>query len=299
MSIAPTRPMTESPLAFAREALAAARAAVDPYASKFSKRDYTRHQHLAVLALKQFLKTGYRGVVAYLRDRADLRGALGLTRVPHFTTVQKATARLKKRPRRPPDRHPGPAPADPGGGRCHRVRRPPGQPLLRPGPRPPHPPGALAEADRGDRRPDPPDPRRVRHPRAPAGRPQLVPAVRRAVEHTRIDALLADAGYDAEKNHATCRGKLGIRSTVIAPNWRGSRKWPKAKYRRQMVKRFRKRPRGARSRRVYAQRWQIESGFSRNKRLLGSALRATRWVNQKKELLLRTITHNLMLLAAL
>jgi hypothetical protein len=129
--------------------------------------------------------------------------------------------------------------------------------------------------------------------------PPLLPAVRRAVKHTRIDTLLADAGYDAEANHATCRGKLGVRSTAIALNWRGSRKWPKAKYRRQMVKRFRKRPRGARSRRVYAQRWQIESGSSRNKRLLGSAPRATRRVNQKKELLLRTITHNLMLLAAL
>jgi transposase len=129
--------------------------------------------------------------------------------------------------------------------------------------------------------------------------PQLLPAVRRAVKAAPIDTLLADAGYDAEKNHATSRERLGIRSTVIALNWRGSRKWPKAKYRRQMVNRFRKRPRGSRYHRVYTQRWQIESGFSRNKRLLGSALRATRWVNQKKELLLRTITHNLMLLAAL
>jgi hypothetical protein len=89
--------MTRSPLAVAREALAAARAALDPYASKFSKRDYTRHQHLAVLALKQFLRTDYRGVVAYLRDWSDLRAALGLAKVPHFTTVQKAAARLKKK----------------------------------------------------------------------------------------------------------------------------------------------------------------------------------------------------------
>jgi hypothetical protein len=31
---------------------------------------------------------------------------------------------------------------------------------------------------------------------------------------------------------------------------------------------------------------------------LGSALRARKWVNQKKEILMRVLTHNLMLLAA-
>ena len=128
--------------------------------------------------------------------------------------------------------------------------------------------------------------------------PHLVPAVRAAARNHPIDTVLADAGFDSEANHATRRGKLGVRSTVIASNRRGSRKRPKTEYRRQMVRRFRKRPRGSRPKRVYGQRWQVESVFSRNKRLLGSALRATRWVNQKKELLLRVITHNLMLLAA-
>ena len=113
-----------------------------------------------------------------------------------------------------------------------------------------------------------------------------------------IDTLLGDAAYDSEENHATPRQELGIRSTVIPLNWRGSRKWPKTKYRRQMVRRFRRKPRGSRSKRVYGQRWQVESGFSRSKRRLGSALRATKWVNQKNEILLRVITHNLMLLAA-
>jgi transposase len=65
-----------------------------------------------------------------------------------------------------------------------------------------------------------------------------------------------------------------------------------------MVRRFRKKPRGSRHRRVYGQRWQAESGFSRNKRLLGSALRARKWPDQKREILLRVLTHNLMLLAA-
>ncbi len=88
--------MTDSPLAFARQALAVARAALPAYSSKFSKRTFTRHQHAAILAVKLFLKTNYRGVVAYLRDWSDLRAVLGLARVPHFTTLQKAHARLKK-----------------------------------------------------------------------------------------------------------------------------------------------------------------------------------------------------------
>ncbi len=76
------------------------------------------------------------------------------------------------------------------------------------------------------------------------------------------------------------------------------RKWPKTRYRRQMVKRFRKKPRGSRHKRVYGQRWQAESAFSRHKRLLGSALRAKSDESRERECRLRVLTHNLMLLAA-
>ena len=103
--------MTDSPLAFAGQALEAARAALPPYSSKFSKRTFTRHQHAAILAVKLFLRTDYRGVAAYLRDWSDLRDALGLKKVPHFTTLQKAHARLEKKtptPCRPPPRPPRP-----------------------------------------------------------------------------------------------------------------------------------------------------------------------------------------------
>lgn len=89
--------MTRSPLAFTRAALQVARAALPAYSSKFSKRDFTRHQHVAILTLKTFLKTTYRGIVALLHDWSDLRNALGLKKVPHFTTLQKACAALKKK----------------------------------------------------------------------------------------------------------------------------------------------------------------------------------------------------------
>lgn len=130
---------------------------------------------------------------------------------------------------------------------------------------------------------------------------QFKPAARAAAGRCPIDTLLGDKAYDAEPYHAYAREVLGIRSTVI-PAYRrgrkGRRKPPRGKYRRQMARRFRRKPTGSRSKRVYGQRWQIESGFSRHKRRLGSALRSRRWAAQKREVVLRVVTHNLMLLAA-
>ena len=89
--------MTKSPRAVAREALQLAREALPVYSSKYSRKDYTQHQLFAVLALKTFLKTDYRGVVAVLDDFAELRDELGLTKVPDHSTLCYAEKRLLKR----------------------------------------------------------------------------------------------------------------------------------------------------------------------------------------------------------
>ncbi len=122
--------------------------------------------------------------------------------------------------------------------------------------------------------------------------PQFKPAVLEAANNHRIDELLGDKGYDAEHNHALCRDELGIAKTIIAVrrNTNGTRQWPSTPYRREMKRRD--------ARIGYGQRWQIESVFSRNKRLFGSALRARSWMMQQWECCLRVLTHNLMLLAA-
>lgn len=120
-----------------------------------------------------------------------------------------------------------------------------------------------------------------------------------AAGRVRIDTLLGDAAFDGECYHAHARDDLGVRSTVFPVYRRGGGDGPvRGKYRGQMARRFRPRPEGSRYRRVYGQRWQVESGFSRHKRLLGSALRARRWDNQVAEVMLRVVVHNLMLLAA-
>jgi transposase len=113
------------------------------------------------------------------------------------------------------------------------------------------------------------------------------------------DRVLADAAFDSEAHHAYAREELGARATVIPRNRRGQgRGWPRTRYRRQMVRRFRKTPEGSRHRRVYGQRWQVESAFSRHKRRLGSALAGRSDASREREYHLRVLTHNLMLLAA-
>jgi hypothetical protein len=91
------RPMTRSPKAVVQQALEVAREALPEYSSKYSRKDYTQHQLFAILALKTFLKTDYRGVVAHLHDFAELRELLGLADVPHYSTLCYAAPRLLKK----------------------------------------------------------------------------------------------------------------------------------------------------------------------------------------------------------
>ena len=89
--------MTKSPRAVAREALRLARESLPPYSAVRSRKDYTQHQLFAILALKTFLKTDYRGVVQFLHDFAELREDLGLAKVPNYSTLCYAEQRLLKK----------------------------------------------------------------------------------------------------------------------------------------------------------------------------------------------------------
>lgn len=114
-------------------------------------------------------------------------------------------------------------------------------------------------------------------------------AMRQAAGNLRPRRVVADKGYDAEHHHVLCRRELGIRSTIIPLNPRNASGPPKGRYRRLMHDRF--------PRHQYRQRTQAESGFSRHKRRLGSALTTRSEPHQFNELLIRTLTHNIMILA--
>jgi hypothetical protein len=65
------------------------------YSSKFSRRDFTRWQHIALLVLWQRMRKSYREHVNDLLPVADtLVAELGLSRLPHFTTIEKFVLRV-------------------------------------------------------------------------------------------------------------------------------------------------------------------------------------------------------------
>ena len=112
------------------------------------------------------------------------------------------------------------------------------------------------------------------------------------------DRVLADAAFDSENHHRFAREELDIRSSVIPINPRGHDGAPGGRYRAQMARHFRPRAEGNRRTRVFGQRWQAESAFSRHKRRLGSGLFGRSDESRERECRLRVLTHNLMLLAA-
>jgi len=88
------RRMTKSAVALAREALAVGERALPRYSARTSRHDYTQAQLFALLALKQFLGLDYRGLVTLAAEWAELRRALKLKRVPHYSTLCYAERRL-------------------------------------------------------------------------------------------------------------------------------------------------------------------------------------------------------------
>ncbi len=62
----------------------------------FSRKDFTLPQLFACLVLREHQKKSYRGTEDLLRDCADLRAAVGLTRAPDHNTICRAFTHLVK-----------------------------------------------------------------------------------------------------------------------------------------------------------------------------------------------------------
>ena len=89
--------MTKSPLALAKVAMKTAKDSLPAYSHPFSPRRFTQHQLFAILVLRQFLKTDYRGIIQMLKDFSGLRKVLGLKQIPHYSTLCYAEKRLLKK----------------------------------------------------------------------------------------------------------------------------------------------------------------------------------------------------------
>ncbi|MBI5400970.1 MAG: transposase [Candidatus Yonathbacteria bacterium] len=112
-------------------------------------------------------------------------------------------------------------------------------------------------------------------------------AVTLAEKNVHLKVLTADAGYDSEKFHTFARDVHNIR-TIIPPSiGRKTTKLPSGKWRKIMATRFNKK--------LYGQRWQVETVNSMIKRNLGSFLRARSYWSQCREIMLRLFVHNVMI----
>jgi hypothetical protein len=87
---------TKSPRKVLLVAHAVAVESFQAYAHHFSPKKFTQHQLFAVLVLKEFMRCDYRKLAVLLGECSDLREAIGLESVPHYTTIQKASKRLLK-----------------------------------------------------------------------------------------------------------------------------------------------------------------------------------------------------------
>jgi hypothetical protein len=302
---------SKSPRKVALEALAVAEKALPLYSSKFSPRTFTQAQLFACLALKAFWKTDYRGVVAMLTDCPELaHQTLRLKKVPHFTTLQKASERLlgfgsaqellrtsvrqyfgEQKPRVEL------AAADSTGLESSQIS-----------------PYFVRRRAKGQKREENPQQTTTytRYPKcelvvdcrshlilgALAGlgpfpdNNRLPVLVWGLMTYMSVGTILADVGYDWEEAHRFCRDGCCVRS-VVPPEGgrpRAANKLPGGSHRRRLGMFFDFR---------YGQRWQVETVASMIKRRLGAYVLGRSDAARNREVMLKVLTHNLMILAAL
>ena len=299
---------SKSPRKVALVALEVGKEALPAYCHRFSPKVFTQPQLFACLVLKQFFRTDYRGIMGILADTPSLCQTIGLKKVPHWTTLQKASRRLlrnapvqklldatlaRARPRGRRRRRPRVkrSALDSSGFEAHHVshyfvkRRAKGRKDWQITTYKTFPKLAVlvdcsnhlvlaAIAQRG------PGPDITHFERI----------VCQAYPRARMETLLADAGYDAEWVHCVAREDLGIRTIIPPKIGRPTHKAPTGHYRRVMSQRIHLTS--------YGQRWQVETTVSMIKRRLGSAVNARSYWSQCRALMLKAVTHNILILYA-
>ena len=238
------------------------------YSHKFSPKKFTLPQLFACLVLKEFLRLDYRKLSALLKDAPSLAAVISLKQVPHFSTFQKAVARLlvSRRALRLLDeivrvatehrvmRKKVTSAAIDGTGfetrhiSAYFVRR--RSRACKTGyqtttyTRYPYA-NLLCDCKSHmvlgvvtGRGPGPDD-------------PYFQSTLKQAIGRAKIDTLLADAGYDSEAAHAIAREQYGTRTLIPATRGRPTKKRLRGYWRSRMKTHF--------NQVKYGQRWQVET----------------------------------------
>jgi hypothetical protein len=294
---------SKSPNNVARLAYLTAKQSIPAYRTIKSPKKFSQHQLVACLVLKEFFKKDYRGIVEIIEDSSDLQRILELEEVPHYTTLQKAAQRLTKKnildtliteilsmaiKGKIMKKKILLSAIDGTGLESHHIskyfvkRRDKSASYYQMTHYTRYPKvGIIADCNthlilsgvpgRG------PYPDIVHYKKA----------IVEANKNVSLQTLLADAGYDSEESHRFAREERDIRTIIPPLIGRKTNKLPKAKYRKLMATRFNKE--------LYGQRWQVETVNSMIKRNLGSFLRARSYWSQCREIMLRLLTHNVMI----
>lgn len=270
---------------------------------------FTQWQLFACLVLKVHQQQDYRGIWELLRDSNSLREAIGLTKVPHWTTIQKTADRLLRsgdvqklleatvtllRPRRRV-KH---SAADSTGFDTHHASR-----------------YFIWRTHRTKEGKQPQ--KQVSYRRygklmvliccashliltavASAGPTpdidQLSGLMARLTPAVTIERLVADAGFDSGSNHRLLREEHGIISTIPPRHGRPPKdgKLPANPYRRLIMKtRF--------NTKAYRKRPQVETVMSMLKRNFGTCLRGKTHHSRRRDMLLMVLTHNIAIVLAI
>jgi transposase len=80
---------TKTLLTVAKLSMRLGRRRLSRYSSIKSRHDFTQRQLMACLILRAYTKTTYRGIIELLAVSGELRAALGLSKLPHYSTLKK------------------------------------------------------------------------------------------------------------------------------------------------------------------------------------------------------------------
>lgn len=257
------------------------------YFSKFSRKDFTVHQLLVLLVLKQKLKCSYDTLVDDLGTRPFVVKLLGLKRIPDSSTVRKFAKRIKteilyylladcsnkvdKKKLKLAVDATGLHVED--GSFSYRKRL-----------------GISTKTRKNvklsaciDTQAQLVTAVKIRKSKAHDNK-DFISLIQKTAKIKPIKIVVADKGYDAEKNHKFCHEKLNAECIIPL------REHTKKKHRTQGY--WRKKLRHGYNKRKYHQRSKIESVFFVIKRLFGAILQSKKWHTQKIELLCKIIAYN-------
>ena len=132
--------------------------------------------------------------------------------------------------------------------------------------------------------------------------PDLPPLAHASLASVPGALILADAGYDSERNHVFCRERLGVR-TLIPAKTRRYVAGPSGRYRAEMVAALGCATLDAdgepEPRKTYGQRWLVETLMSVVKRKWGERLTARLPAMQERQALVRGLVYNVYRLVGL